>query len=272
MNAGLGAGSLIAAATVSVSRPTSFHVVYAVDGPRPRCSHSSSSPGCGHDGLVGARRPRPRGTNTRYRTVLQDRPFVAYLGVLLALAVFGSAQLQVRGRRSSPAPGGSAQVVGLGFAANTVAIIALQLRWNAGSRGLRRSGCSSRARSAGPCLGAHRSGRVPGDVRDRVGGPGGVGPGGVRRRGDLPQPGHQRRPERTGTDHLRGRYNALNSATYPVSKLIGPPLAGVLIGSGVPSSWVVTFTLGLLLTAVGAGLLGRRLPSPVEFPRRHLSR
>ncbi|MFI0508333.1 hypothetical protein ACH3Y9_05235 [Streptomyces sp. WSLK1-5] len=69
-------------------------------------------------------------------------------------------------------------------------------------------------------------------------------------------------------EHLRGTYNAMNSATYPVSRFIGPPLAGVLIGSGVPGLWVGFVTLGMLVAAGGAVLLARRLPSSVEFPSR----
>jgi MFS family permease len=73
-------------------------------------------------------------------------------------------------------------------------------------------------------------------------------------------------PNALAPDHLRGRYNALNSATYPVSKFIGPPLAGVLLGGGMPGFWVGIVTLGMLLTAGAAVLLSRRLPPSVELP------
>ncbi|GAB3458010.1 MFS transporter [Kineococcus endophyticus] len=274
MNAGLGAGSLIAAATVSVSRPTSFHVVYAVDGATTAVfalvllARLRGTTGWSAHGD----HAHP-GSDVRYRTVLQDRPFVAYLGVLLALAVFGSAQLQGPWAAFVAGTGGSPQVIGLGFAANTVAIISLQLPVERWTRGLRRS------RLLVACA---LCGALAWVLTGTAGFPGtsatasavlavsalavfGVGE-------TFLSPVINAVPNALAPDHLRGRYNALNSATYPVSKLIGPPLAGVLIGSGAPSSWVVTITLGLLLTAGGAGLLGRRLPSAVESPHRHLSR
>ncbi|WP_380171846.1 MFS transporter [Kineococcus sp. DHX-1] len=275
MNAGLGAGSLIAAATVSVSRPTSFHVVYAVDGATTavfalillaRLRGTTGWSAHGDHAHVGS--------NARYRTVLQDKPFVAYLVVLLALAVFGSAQLQgpwaafVTGT-----PGGSAQVVGLGFAANTAAIIALQLPVERWSRGLRRSrllvACALCGALAWVLTGAAG---FPGTstTASAVLAVSALAVFGVGE--TFLSPVINAVPNALAPDHLRGRYNALNSATYPVSKLVGPPLAGVLLGSGVPATWVVTITLGLLLTAVAAVRLGRRLPSPVEFPRRQLSR
>lgn len=275
MNVGLGAGSLIAAATVSVSRPASFHVVYAVDGAttavfalilltRLRGTAGWAAHGDQGDHLAHA----------RYRTVLRDRPFVAYLAVVLALAVFGSAQLQgpwaafVTGTS-----GGSAQVIGLGFAANTAAIIALQLPVERRTRGLRRSrllvACALCGALAWVLTGAAGLPEMSATASAVLA----VSALAVFGAGEtFLSPVINAVPNALAPDHLRGRYNALNSATYPVSKLVGPPLAGVLIGSAAPVSWVVTVTLGLLLAAGGAVLLGRRLPSAVESPRRHPSR
>lgn len=46
-------------------------------------------------------------------------------------------------------------------------------------------------------------------------------------------------------DHLRGRYNALNSAAFQAASVTGPPVAGLLIGRGLGGVWI-----GLLLAGV----------------------
>ncbi len=46
-------------------------------------------------------------------------------------------------------------------------------------------------------------------------------------------------------DHLRGRYNALNSAAFQGASVTGPPVAGFLIGHGLGGAWI-----GLLLAGV----------------------
>jgi MFS family permease len=46
-------------------------------------------------------------------------------------------------------------------------------------------------------------------------------------------------------DHLRGRYNALNSAAFQAASVTGPPVAGFLIGRGLGEVWI-----GLLLAGV----------------------
>jgi MFS family permease len=61
-------------------------------------------------------------------------------------------------------------------------------------------------------------------------------------------------------EELRGRYNALQSMTWTVSMIVGPALAGLLIGNGLVHVWVACTVGG---TAV-ASLLFLRL-------RRHLS-
>jgi MFS family permease len=46
-------------------------------------------------------------------------------------------------------------------------------------------------------------------------------------------------------DHLRGRYNALNSAAFQGASVTGPPVAGLLIGHGLGGVWI-----GMLLAGV----------------------
>jgi MFS family permease len=51
------------------------------------------------------------------------------------------------------------------------------------------------------------------------------------------------------TEELRGRYNALQGMTWTVAMIVGPALAGLLIGNGLAHLWVACTVGG---TAVGA--------------------
>ena len=271
VNVGIGIGSLIAAATVSVARPDSFHVVYALDGVTTavfalilllRLRNTA--------GWTAHVRPTVDTVPTGYRMVLRDGNFVAYLGVLLALAIFGSSQTEGPWAAFvALTPGGSAQVIGLGFAANTAAIVVFQLPVERWTRRLRRSRllvlCALLGALAWVLTGVASLPGLPAPVAATLL----VSALGVFGVGEtFLSPVINAMPNALAPDHLRGRYNAVNSATYPVSKFTGPPLAGVLIGGGTPGSWVATTTLGMLLAAGAAVLLGRRLPSSVEFPGR----
>ena len=61
-------------------------------------------------------------------------------------------------------------------------------------------------------------------------------------------------------EELRGRYNALQSMVWTVSSIIGPALAGLLLGTGLAGVWVACVVGGTTVSA----LLFLRL-------RRHLS-
>ncbi|PRY12196.1 MFS transporter [Kineococcus rhizosphaerae] len=271
VNVGIGAGSLVAAATVSVARPNSFHVVYLLDGATTAVFAVVLLLGLrGTAGWTAHAHRAGEVTRTGYRTVLRDGRFTAYLVVVLALAVFGSSQTEGPWAAFvALTPGGSARVVGLGFAANTAAIVVFQLPVERRTRGLRRSRllvlCALSGAAAWVLTGIASLPGLPAPVAGTLLvvalGVFGVGE-------TLLSPVINAVPNALAPDHLRGRYNALNSATYPVSKFIGPPLAGVLIGGGTPGSWVVVVTLGALAAAGGAVLLGRRLPPHVELPGR----
>jgi dipeptide/tripeptide permease len=66
--------------------------------------------------------------------------------------------------------------------------------------------------------------------------------------------------------HLRARYNALAASTWPLGSLVGPPLAGLLLGGPVPASWTLVIAAGTALTAVGGLTLARLLPASANRP------
>jgi MFS family permease len=67
-------------------------------------------------------------------------------------------------------------------------------------------------------------------------------------------------------DHLRGRYNAMVSWTWAVSGVVGPGLAGVLLGAGLAGAWLVVVIVGLLAGSVLLASL-RRFLTPAQDGR-----
>jgi MFS family permease len=51
-------------------------------------------------------------------------------------------------------------------------------------------------------------------------------------------------------DHLRGRYNAAGSNAWQISLVIGPTLAGTLLGVGAHWIWLIGLITGLLVLSV----------------------
>ncbi|MGT2426557.1 MFS transporter [Amnibacterium kyonggiense] len=269
LNAGIGAGGLLSGWLVSIERPASFHLVYGIDA--------------GTTGLfallvlIGLRRApgyrpgerhREAGGTGGYRAVLRDRAFVGYLLVALALGVFGYAQLN--GPWASfvtGSAGGSTQVVGFAFAANTAAIVLVQLTVERVTRRVRRSRLLA-ATALVWALGWVLTGlaALPGlhGVLAGIGFVLALAVFGVGETFYSPVGGGV--PNALAPPHLRARYNALASATWPLGGFIGPPLAGALLGGGAPLAWVVVIVAGLVGTAAAALLLGRRLPAQVERP------
>jgi MFS family permease len=69
------------------------------------------------------------------------------------------------------------------------------------------------------------------------------------------------------TEELRGRYNALQGMTWTVAMIIGPALAGLLLGNGLVHVWVAC-TVGGTAVASLLFLDLRRHLSPRQDGRR----
>ncbi len=65
-------------------------------------------------------------------------------------------------------------------------------------------------------------------------------------------------------DHLRGRYNALSTATFSFAAVIAPMIAGWLIGHGAGSLYIAQLVIGCGAVVVVAGFLEPRLPAGVN--------
>ena len=274
VNAGIGIGGLISGFVVSVSRPASFELVYLLDAAGSLLFAvivligMRNSPGfTGAAGVYPDAEPRSR-ARRGYRHVLANRPFVGFLVCTFLFYLFGYAQLNGPWAAfATLVVGGGPQIVGIAFAVNTATIVICQLLVTRISRRWRRS---RSLLSAGVfwtlAWGISATALVPSfrgpiafvalAVSLAVFGLGetffSVVAGALPN--DLAEP------------ELRGRYNAASSATSSVAGFVGPPLAGLLLGSAVPSSWVYVIMAGMALTAAGTVVLGRMLPPSVHRP------
>jgi MFS family permease len=275
LNAGIGIGGLASGWVISLDHPDTFALVYTVDAASTFVFASivflgmRNSPG--FRPLAAPPAPGPVGEAPAvrgYRAVLSNRPFVGFLVCALLLGVFGYAQLN--GPWAAFATlivGATPRTVGIAFAVNTAVIVGAQLVVVRLTRRWRRSrllGCTAAfwtaawlvtGLSALPALHG-----LPADIA-LVASLGMFGLGET-----FLSPVNGALPNDLAPDHLRARYNALASSTWPLGGLIGPPIAGALLGSPLPTSWVLVIAVGAAVAGVVGLGLGRVLPARTERP------
>lgn len=286
LNAGFGTGALVSGLVVSLAHPGSFELIYAVDGATTLVAgllvvgflRSSpgfarvrgASPAHGAGAGSGGQAPETRRATapSGYRAVLSDRAFRAFLACVLAFVLFGYAQLD--GPWAAYATGSvhaDPKVVGIAFAVNTAVIVAAQLAVTQLTRSWRRSRVLF---AAGACWTVawavtalpvwHLAGGATRDAALVVS----LGIYGLGE--TLWSPVRGAIPNELAPPQLRARYNALSSTVRGVGVLVGPPLAGALLGSGVPASWVDVTGAGMAVAALVGWSLSRFLPAHVERP------
>ncbi|GAA4752583.1 hypothetical protein GCM10025783_26800 [Amnibacterium soli] len=275
LNAGIGIGGLVSGSVVSLQHPASFQLVYLADAVSTLLFAALVGIGMRHSpGFRGVRgRPAAEGEapapSRGYRTVLANRPFVGFLLCSFLFSLFGYAQLDGPWAAFATASAGAEpRAVGIAFAVNTATIVLCQLgvvrltgRW-------RRSRLLLTAAALWACawlvtaLAASPALRgLPAAVALAVS----LGVFGLGETLFSPVAGGL--PNDLASEDLRARYNALGSATWSVAGFVGPPMAGLLLGTGTPTLWVVVVTAGMVVAALGALVLGRVLPESVDRPR-----
>jgi predicted MFS family arabinose efflux permease len=253
LNACLGIGGLVGATFVDVSVPSTFLalfitnavscVAYALVLPRP-----AADPGHGTDADAPS-----------YREVLGDPVFRRVLLVSLLFALTGYSALDGGVAAYGRVVGGvSPRVIALVFVVNTVVIVLGQLTVLRLLRSRRRSEALAGAAAvwalswalllAVPVLSS--GGRVAAVLA--YGGVFGLGE-------TLMAPVLGPLVNALATDRLRGRYNAMQGATFSVAFVVGPALAALLVGTGLGTVWVAALVAGSLLSSVLAVRLRRRL-------------
>ena len=266
LNLGIGLGGLAAGLVVDVHRPATFQVLYLLDavtfaafvavigtvrdvgGPVPHTG----------DG------PRPQGG---YGVLFRDRAMVRVSLVSLLLLACGYGALEV----GFPAfatlyAGVSPSVVAFGYVSNTAVIVAGQLVALKFVHGRSRSrliagvgliwalswtllGLAEPARSHGLAVALVVAAPLVFAVGETIWQP------------VIPTLVNDLAPE-----ELRGRYNAFLSVTWNVAGVLGPALAGLLLGSGQGWVFVVVVTAGCLV-GVGFALRMRQVLTPAQDGR-----
>ncbi|QAY71527.1 MFS transporter [Xylanimonas protaetiae] len=254
LNLGIGVGGVVGGLLMDVERPTTFVVAFVVNaacfvpallvqlGPLRHLHGRATRPEASSDD--GA---RPAG----YLTILRT-PAVWWLTVLALLASFvGYGQMEAGfpafARQASQV---STRVVGFAFVVNTVVIVAFQFWVMGRARGRRRTRvlmvmalvwAASWAVLGATGLVAGTAAAVAGVLVFHAL----FGFGETMLQSAMPAVLNDLAP-----DHLRGRYNALQSGAFQVGSIVGPVAAGFLLDHGQSGAFVAVVVAGCLACVV----------------------
>jgi MFS family permease len=200
-----------------------------------------------------------------YRAILRDRSLLVILVLTFTASFVGYGQLNTGIPAFGRDMGGiSTRALGWAFAANTVVIVVLQLFVLQRIEGRRRTRLivvmTAIWGTAFLALGA--TGLVSGTVAAALlfGACTSIfGLGETLFQPTLPAMVNDLAP-----DHLRGRYNAMMSIAWQGASVVGPAVAGLLIGRGWGGAYIGMLVGGVALVAWLALLAERRLPPAVN--------
>ena len=269
LNLGIGIGGILGGLFVDVTRPETFVAIYLIDaatflaplaiflGPLRHVPVPAK--------LAADAPPDRRAPTTGYRAVLRDRSLRLVLLIVFVASFVGYGQLNTGLPAYGREVGGiSTQALGLAFAANTAVIVVLQLFVLQRIEGRRRTRMlvlmSGIWATSFVALGA--TGLVPGTIVAAVlfGLCAAIfGFGETFYQPTLPAMINELAP-----DHLRGRYNAVMSIAWQSASVVGPAVAGLLIGHGWNSSYIVMLVAGCVVVAWLALVTERRIPPRVN--------
>ncbi|GAA3541566.1 MFS transporter [Nocardioides daeguensis] len=267
INLGLGVGGIVGGLFADVARPETFTAIYLADatsGLIPLALFLGPLRHV-HGRVLHAPRNLEAGAAPGYRTILRS-PAVRWLTLLTFVATFiGYGQFEVGLPAFARGDAGlSTEMIGVGFALNTFVIVAFQFTVMGRIRGRRRTRVLSVMAllwaAAWLLMGA--GALAPGSALAVTGllGFGIVfGIGETLLQPTLPAINNDLAP-----DHLRGRYNALNSAAVQAATVAGPVVAGLLLERGHGTALIALMVLGCGAIAVVATVLERHLPATVN--------
>ena len=260
LNLGIGIGGAVSGLLVDVTKVGTFQTIYLVDSlsfvayvvmllsirhvSAPRVAESPEEAAAG------------------YRDVFRDRVFLRVCGVTLLLAIAGYGQVNAGFPAFvSDVAHVSTRTIGLAFAANTAVIVAAQLFVERRLQGRRRTRALAGVAVvwAVSWLVIGSAALASGVVVPALAVIAGLGVFGLGE--TLWAPTGSTLVNDIAPAHLRGRYNAVSSLTWQLASVIGPVVAGALLGAGQS----VAFIAGLVGVLVLVALLALRL-------ERHLSR
>jgi MFS family permease len=261
LNAGLGAGALAAAMTVSFASPASFVLIYLLDAASflvfalivARIGDvTAAGAGAGTGGQAG-----PGG----YRQVFADRLFRRLWLLVLLLVTAGYAQYHAAFPVFATAGGLSARGLALVFAANTVTVVVAQLavlRLMAGRRRTRgvilAAGLVAAAWLTTMLAGTHPMTRVSPVLFTAAMVLLALGE-------TLLSPTVPAIVNDLAPEHMRGRYNGGYALAWSAGFIAGPAAAGLALAAGQGQGLFAGLIGALCLAGLAAWRLERRLPN-----------
>lgn len=269
LNLGLGIGGLIASAIADVHRPSTFTLLYTLNFAM-YAGYVIVSVSLWR---VGGPVPKPHdAADHGYREVLRDRVLWRLVPPVLVLLVCGYGQLEVGFTAYATtvlhvAP----RLLGVAWAANTFTIVLAQLFVLRFMRGRSRSlimqvaafvwvSCWVFVAAAGQVSGSALRALL------LMVALGVFGLGETLWSPTVPALLNDLAPE-----HLRGRYNSIQSASWTVAATLGPLVSGLMIGGGLANWWVWGMFAGCLAGALALQPLRQHLTPAQDGLREQAS-
>lgn len=269
LNAGLGVGGLISATLVDVARPETFERLYLLDASTYLI-------------LIGIVLSFPRGTGALpaadlpsqpdrpvvrvpgWGAVLADRTVLWLTATCIVAVTFGYAQMEAGfAAYSVDVAGIPPNTLGLAFGANTAVIVVGQLATLRFIEGRSRSRLLALAAALWGLSWVVIALAAPaGGTAAVVCAVVGMGIFGLAE--TVWAPVAPAVFNALAAEELRGRYNALQSMVWTISSIIGPAMAGLLIGHRLVSWWVGITIGGTALASLGFARMRGRLSAAAD--------
>ncbi len=269
LNLGLGVGGIVSALVVSETDPQTFVWLYLADATAYLAYFAVllTLPGVGVGRVSGGPLEEGGGSDPRpagMREVLADRILrrVLLLAVVLLMSGYGALEVGVP-IFITVINGFSVSWVGVSFAVNTFTIVAAQLLVLRIIRGRSRSLLILTVAGTwaiswilmGSSLLAHPTLAL---VLVLVA-------SGIFALGEtLWAPVAPSLVNDLAPEHLRGRYNSSMSLVWSLSSIIGPGIAGLMLGAGLEVAWILVLLAGCTVAAVMALGLRRALTAQLD--------
>jgi MFS family permease len=267
LNAGIGLGGLGSGLVVSEARPWTFTAIYLLDavtfiaplavlaGPLRHVGNAVPRETAISDDGSGA-------VPASYRDVLRDPVFRGVLAVTFFSAFVGYAQFEAGWTAyARTVAEASTRLIGVAFAVNTATIVLLQLVVIQRIEGHRRTRVlmlmSAVWAASWSLMGL--AGLVPASLSGAILLAASMG---VFALGEtLLSPVAPAITNDLAPDHLRGRYNAVASAVFQAAAIVGPVVAGALLGRRLPAVFVGVLLAGCAATVVQLLRVERVIPA-----------
>lgn len=264
LNAGLGVGGVVSALIIDIDSLASFQRLYLFDALSYLAYIGVLASLPRRTGMLPAAGPVPSASGARqdevdegeaavlpsWRAVLRDRALLRVVALSIVAITFGYAQFEAGfAAYAVDVAGVAPRTLGWAYAANTAAIVVGQLVTLRLIQGRRRT------RLLALCAGIWALSWAIIASSDLTSGAMaavlvvvGLGTFGIGE--TLWAPIAPAIVNDLAVEEMRGRYNALQGMTWTVATIIGPALAGMLIGNGLAHVWVVCTVGGTALAAV----------------------